>query len=82
MRERRGDGRKLQHFAASIETCAGPFSCFGWDISNRGARLRVSEKVKLPEHFVIRIEGAIREAKIVWRESNQVGIRFSSSVAA
>jgi len=59
----------------------GAFDCRIRDRSADGARLKVAAVVGIPQTFTLRIEpeGQQHEAEIVWRTTNEVGVRFTSA---
>jgi hypothetical protein len=50
--------------------------CFVWDISLRGARLKLSKCVELPKVVNVLIGDVRKEARIVWCNGDQIGIEF------
>jgi hypothetical protein len=56
-----------------------PFTCFVWDMSESGIRLKLSERADLSPivHVII---GNIRKAtKVIWQKGDQVGLQFIKS---
>ena len=53
-------------------------SCTVRDISDTGARVRVDGSVSAPETFelIIQIDGLEASCEVVWRNGNEVGVRF------
>ena len=54
------------------------------DLSSNGARLRVDPTVDIPNRFLLLLseDGSVRRlCEIIWREKDQVGIRFLDSDA-
>jgi hypothetical protein len=51
------------------------------DVSDSGARVRLSTLMPLPKSFrVILRDGVCREAETVWRRGQELGVRFLGSV--
>jgi len=82
--ERRGSSRQPVHQSARIavfelKTLA---DCAMSDLSSNGARLRVDPTVDIPNRFLLLLseDGSVRRlCEIIWREKDQVGIRFLDS---
>lgn len=53
-------------------------SCTVRDISDTGARVRVDGSVSAPDTFdlIIQIDGLEASCQVVWRNGNEVGVRF------
>jgi PilZ domain len=53
-------------------------SCTVRDISDTGARVRVDGSVSAPDTFelIIQIDGLEASCEVVWRNGNEVGVRF------
>lgn len=53
-------------------------SCTVRDISATGARVRVDGSVSAPDTFdlIIQIDGLEASCEVVWRNGNEVGVRF------
>lgn len=79
--ERRARPRRWRLELAEISAGdAAPISCTIVDISEGGARVRVSRPVALPAAFrlVDSRERTVYEATLVWSASNEFGIKFLS----
>jgi len=55
---------------------ATPFTCFVWDISEDGIRLKLSEPRPLPPVVHVLIGDVRKAAKVVWQKGDQVGLQF------
>ena len=53
-----------------------PIKCAIWDISERGARLTLTEKVTMPEKMAALIGNVTRPMRLVWQNEDQIGIEF------
>jgi hypothetical protein len=53
-----------------------PFTCFVWDISESGIRLKLSERANLPPVVHILIGNVRKAAKVIWQKGDQVGLQF------
>jgi PilZ domain len=53
-------------------------SCTVRDLSTTGARLRVDNVVSIPDTFelIIAVDGLEANCEVVWRKTNDVGVRF------
>ena len=53
-------------------------SCTLRDLSSTGARLRVDNIVTIPDTFelIIAVDGLEANCEVVWRKTNEVGVRF------
>ena len=77
--ERRSEEREtVGHYLLRIDARDGhdPIQCCIRNISLGGACLELSEKTELPNEVTLIIGNVMREAKVVWREWNQIGIAF------
>ena len=77
--ERRTEEREtVGHYLLQIDARDGrdPLQCCIQNISLGGACLELSEKTELPNEVTVIIGNVMREAKIVWRERNKIGIVF------
>ena len=54
------------------------FPCVVRDISDTGARIRTDEDRHPPDTFqlLIELDGVVADCEVVWRNGNQVGVRF------
>jgi hypothetical protein len=53
-----------------------PFTCFVWDISENGVRLKLSENSELPPIVHVVIGDVRKAARVVWRKADHVGLEF------
>jgi hypothetical protein len=53
-----------------------PFTCFIWDLSETGARLKLSEYGPLPRQVTVMIGNVTKTARVVWRDGFDIGIEF------
>jgi hypothetical protein len=53
-----------------------PVTCSVWDISERGARLTLSEIIDLPKVVHILIGNLRKPAAVAWRIDDQIGVEF------
>jgi hypothetical protein len=58
------------------------FDCTILDVSDEGARIRLSAKYELPKiYYLINVPARLAyEAVTVWRNSTQVGVRFAKTI--
>lgn len=59
--------------------------CKLFDVSEAGARIEVEDTTPFPDHFMLFLSnnGAARRAcHVVWRNSNQLGVKFEKHLAA
>jgi hypothetical protein len=81
--ERRSE--KREHFGGTylvkLDPGKGgcPFTCFVWDISEHGIRLKLSERAGLPPVVHIMIGNVRKAAKVIWQKGDQVGLQFLSN---
>ena len=57
-----------------------PFTCFVWDISEKGVRLKLSENSELPPIVHIVIGDVRKAARVVWRKADHVGLEFVAAI--
>ena len=57
---------------------ASPFTCFVWDISENGIRLKLSERRSLSPVVHVLIGNVRKAAKLVWQRGDQIGLQFLS----
>ena len=55
---------------------AEPVVCFVWDMSERGARLKLSRSIELPRIVHVLIGAARMPACVAWRNDDQIGLEF------
>jgi hypothetical protein len=53
-----------------------PIGCFVWDISERGARLKLARAVALSDVVGVLIGNVRKDARVVWRKEDQIGVEF------
>ena len=58
-----------------------PFTCFVWDMSEGGARLKMSEKIDLPPHVHIIIGNVRKAARVIWQKADHVGLKFVGDIS-
>jgi hypothetical protein len=59
--------------------------CKLFDVSEAGARIEVEDTTPIPDHFMLFLSnnGAARRAcQVVWRNSNQLGVKFEKHLTA
>jgi hypothetical protein len=59
--------------------------CKLFDVSEAGARIEVEDATPIPDQFMLFLSrnGAARRAcQVVWRNSNQLGVKFEKHMAA
>lgn len=61
-----------------LDPCNGhePIRCFVWDMSDKGARLKLSIETELPKIVYLIVENDRKPAVVVWRKADQVGLEF------
>jgi len=86
VRDKRSEPRRTMRYSAWI--LAGPdqsHSCRVSDISDSGARINIDDADKLPERFFLMLSerGTVRRScRVIWREPNQLGVKFEQAAAA
>jgi hypothetical protein len=67
-----------------IETGAGPaVTCWLADVSQSGARLAVGSAAKLPDEFTLALSADMRRrCHVVWRNGQEVGVKFVTEAPA
>jgi len=79
MRERRLSSRsrvaKRAHFFFGSSSMV---DCVVHNITNKGARIQISNAVELPESLGLTFDGgySLRPCRIVWRTLNETGVEF------
>lgn len=53
-----------------------PMKCSIWDISEGGARLTLTEYVRMPDKMTVLIGNVTRPIRLVWHNGDQIGIEF------
>ena len=56
------------------------FTCFVWDISEKGVRLKLSENSELPPIVHIVMGSVRKRARVVWRKADHVGLEFVAAI--
>jgi hypothetical protein len=77
--ERRKEERETAgHYLLQIDARDGrdPIQCCIRNISLGGACLELSEKTEFPDEVTLIIGNVMRQAKIIWRKWNQIGVAF------
>ena len=76
--------RQLRHGAKLFIGPKQFHDCRLSNVSDAGARIEVADSGLLPDRFLLLLaaRGTVRRAcQVVWREPNQVGVRFVRAVA-
>ncbi len=76
--ELRGAGRQRFNVAASIHVAdlTLPLPCNVIDISSQGARLETQDWPAVPDEFSLRIANNTFAARVIWRSTQELGVRF------
>jgi hypothetical protein len=53
-----------------------PITCFVWDVSEGGTRLKMSEDIDLPPVVHVIIGDVRKAARVVWRKADHVGLQY------
>jgi hypothetical protein len=53
-----------------------PITCFIWDVSAGGTRLKLAENVELPPIVHITVGNVCKAARVVWRKADHVGLQY------
>lgn len=81
-KDKRGAVRKrvLKGATIAFNGRASTMSCTVKDISETGARLRVSKDVAVPSHFdlIIEMDGIEAPCTVAWRRGEEVGVTFDA----
>ena len=59
--------------------------CKLFDVSEAGARIEVEDTTPIPDHFMLFLSNngaARRPCQVVWRNSNQLGVKFEHHLSA
>jgi PilZ domain len=83
--ERRHSVRERVQFQALIDIGGGshPLNCTVMDVSEGGARIKVSSPAKLPNDFwlvITKDRMKRRQCQIVWRSKSQIGVKYLGDV--
>lgn len=72
--------RVLKGATIAFNGRASTMSCTVKDISDTGARLRVSKDVAVPSHFdlIIEMDGLEASCTVAWRRGEEVGVTFDA----
>ena len=78
-REKRGAPRYRVLSQATVIARGSKHFCVVRDLSETGAKLGLSETVKLPDHFELSFAGhPVRlEVRLMWRSGNFAGVQFA-----
>jgi len=77
--ERRRSPRRVVDYPVWLALGPAPRDCILHDVSDGGANLRLPVAEDLPDEFVLlltRDGSRNRRCRIVWRNAQQVGVRF------
>lgn len=76
--ERRREPRQRMNAIVKLDPCNGcePIACFVWDMSERGARLKLEVDSELGKTVQVLIGNVRKPATVVWRQGDQVGLEF------
>ena len=55
---------------------AEPITCFVWDVSRRGMRLKLPTRMILPALVYVTVGHLIKPACVVWMKGDQIGLEF------
>ncbi len=82
--EKRANGRRRFNVAGSImvDGSSTPIPCNVIDISKEGARIELHGFSCLPDTFTLSIANNRFSARVVWRSTQQFGLRFLSEEPA
>ena len=86
LQDKRKARRRLMRYTAWIALSPGKFhGCVLSDISETGARIDVENSKIIPDRFPLFLSkngGARRVCKVAWRKPKQIGVAFSTRLAA
>jgi hypothetical protein len=70
--------RRVDNFLLKLDPGRGraPITCFVWDVSEGGTRLKLSENIDLPPVVHVIIGNVRKAARVVWREADHVGLQY------
>ena len=79
--EKRKLKRQPLGYAARVRSLDGAFEveCMILDVSERGAKLKVTDAAVLPDEFILVLAQSgqsTRRCSVAWRRSQQVGVAF------
>jgi hypothetical protein len=77
--------RSVRYTAWIVREGEALHGCALFDISETGARIDVEDSDAVPEQFVLLLSGngkARRRCRVVWRQPNQIGVKFETRLAA
>jgi hypothetical protein len=84
--ERRRHAREVigGDYLLRVDTGEGrePMKCSIWDISEGGARLTLTENVRMPAKMTVLIGNVTRPIRLAWHNGDQIGIEFLEVEAA
>jgi hypothetical protein len=85
-KDKRKDRRQPMRYMAWIALAPNDLHhCLVSDASTSGARIDIKDAEKFPDHFLLFLSNngsARRICRVVWRNPNQLGVRFERSMAA
>ncbi len=54
------------------------FECLVYDISGKGARIRLKDPFKVPEAFTLKLStGETHHCAVVWQAADKIGVEFT-----
>ena len=59
---------------------AEPITCFVWDISRRGMRLKLPTRMSLPARVYVTEGHLIKPARVAWVKGDRVGLEFIQAI--
>jgi hypothetical protein len=76
--ERRSKPRQRMNAIVKLDAGTGsePIACFVWDMSEDGARLKLSVSTDLEEVVNVLIGNVRKPATVRWRKGDQIGLEF------
>jgi hypothetical protein len=76
--ERRSEPRQRMNAVVKLDPSNGGdlIACFVWDMSESGARLKLSVDSELSQVVQVLIGNVRKPATVVWRKGDQVGLEF------
>jgi|ERR1044072_7350999 hypothetical protein len=78
--ERRREPRQVVKDVVLVKLSFGndaePITCFVWDISRGGMRLKLPTKMALPALVYVTVDNVRRPARVAWTDYDQIGLEF------
>jgi hypothetical protein len=76
--DRRSEPREQMTCLVKLDVGMGidPFTCFVWDISAGGVRLKLSKRPKLPAIVHVLIGNVRKKAHVMWQRDDHLGLKF------